>query len=200
MKIILLYKLEFSSAKKTLFLLETQNIHSSASDWWEWTKHCLKENAKILPKNFSTQGNIKISIKKLLFLLKTKNNLFSKWKWENTKSSFKENARTFSKSSTTQENIKISKPKKRLWNLYKKKISNQKSNQWLETYKMNFINKKTNKKKVLNFLLTLGRSWRAKKKTFFPKLSSEYLNFFTNILISRKYLMNTLVFVRQKYI
>ena len=33
---------------------------------------------------------------------------------------------------------------------------------------MNFINKKINKQKVLNFALTLGRSWRAKKasKTF----------------------------------
>ena len=39
---------------------------------------------------------------------------------------------------------------------------------------MNFINKKTNKQKVLNFVLTLGRIWRVKKA---PKLSSEYLNF-----------------------
>ena len=39
---------------------------------------------------------------------------------------------------------------------------------------MNFINKKTNKEKVLNFVLRLGRSWRAKKA---PKLSSEYLVF-----------------------
>ena len=38
-----------------------------------------------------------------------------------------------------------------------------KSNEWLKTYKMNFINKKTNKEKVINFVLTLGRSWRAKK-------------------------------------
>ena len=92
----------------------------------------------------------------------------------NPKSSFKGNARTFSKSSTTQKNFRISKPKKSLWNLYKKKISNQKSNECLKTYKMNFINKKTNKQKVLNLVLTLGRSWRAKKA---PKLSSDYLNF-----------------------
>ena len=39
---------------------------------------------------------------------------------------------------------------------------------------MNFLNKKTNKEKVLNFVLRLGRSWRAKKA---PKLSSEYLIF-----------------------
>ena len=49
---------------------------------------------------------------------------------------------------------------------------NQKLNQWLKTYEMNFINKKTNKEKVLNVVLRLGRSWRAKKA---PKLSSEYL-------------------------
>ena len=41
----------------------------------------------------------------------------------------------------------------------------------------NFINKKTNKPKVLNFVLTLGRIWRVKKA---PKLSSEYLNFLAN--------------------
>ena len=64
--------------------------------------------------------------------------------------------------------------KKSLWNLYKKKISNQKLNQWLKTYEINFINKKTNKEKVLNFALKLDRSWKAKKA---PKRSSEYLNF-----------------------
>ena len=62
---------------------------------------------------------------------------------------------------------------------------------------MNFINKKTNKEKVLNFVLTLGRSWRARKA---PKLSSEYLNFLAKFLTLRKDLMNTLIFVRQKYL
>ena len=61
----------------------------------------------------------------------------------------------------------------------KKKILNQKLNQWLKTYEMNFINKKTNKEKVLNFVLTLGKSWRAEKA---PKLSSEYLNFLAKFL------------------
>ena len=44
---------------------------------------------------------------------------------------------------------------------------------------MNFIDKKTNKEKVLNFVLTLGRNWRVKKA---PKLSSEYLNFSAKFL------------------
>ena len=44
---------------------------------------------------------------------------------------------------------------------------------------MNFINKKTNKEKVLKFALTLGKSWRAEKA---PKLSSEYLNFLSKFL------------------
>ena len=82
---------------------------------------------------------------------------------------------------------------------------------------MNFINKKTNKQKVLNFVLTLKRSWRAKKA---PKLSSEYLkdrirkfkqylnyilliinqNILRTFLIKSETLMNTLIFVKQKYI
>ena len=52
-------------------------------------------------------------------------------------------------------------------------ISNQTLNQRFKTYKMNFVNKKTNKQKVLNFVLTLGKSWRAKKA---PNFFSEYLN------------------------
>ena len=44
---------------------------------------------------------------------------------------------------------------------------------------MNFVNKKTNKQKVLNFVVTLGRSKREKKA---PKLSSEYLNFLAKFL------------------
>ena len=44
---------------------------------------------------------------------------------------------------------------------------------------MNFLNEKKNKEKMLNFVLTLGKSWRAEKA---PKLSSEYLNFFVKLL------------------
>ena len=82
---------------------------------------------------------------------------------------------------------------------------------------MNFINKKRNKQKELNFALTLKRSWKAKKA---PKLSSEYLkdriskfkqylnyilmiinqNILRTFLIKSKTLMNTLIFVRRKYI
>ena len=130
----------------------------------------------------STQENITISRKNLFFLLKTqKNNLFSKCPVGNSKSSFKENTRAFSKTSTIQE-IRISKPKKRLWNLYKKKIWNQKSNQWLKIYKINFIDKKTNKEMMLNFVLILDRSRMAKKA---PKLSSEYLNFLAKLLTKK---------------
>ena len=45
---------------------------------------------------------------------------------------------------------------------------------------MNFINKKTNKEKVLKFVLRLGRSWRAKKA---PKFSAEYFSFLAKFLI-----------------
>ena len=36
------------------------NNLSSASDCWEYTKSCFKENAKIFSKNFTTQENITI--------------------------------------------------------------------------------------------------------------------------------------------
>ena len=42
---------------------------------------------------------------------------------------------------------------------------------------MNFINKKANKEKVLNFVLILGKNWRMKKVL---KLSSEYVIFLAN--------------------
>ena len=143
MKIILLCKPEFSSTTRTSFFIKyTKNNHSWARDWWEYTKYCFKENAKILSKKSTTQDLVfkrmlelfltVPPLKKILqfqericfFFLKTQKTTSSAsvW-WGNSKSSFKENARTFSKSSTTQE-IRISKPKKRLWNLYKKKISN----------------------------------------------------------------------------
>ena len=104
----------FSSATKTsLFVKNTKNNHSSASDWWKYTKYRFKENAQILSKNSTIQENITVSRKNLLFLLKTQKSTSSAsvW-WENTQSSFKVNARTFPKSSTIQENIRISKPKK----------------------------------------------------------------------------------------
>ena len=52
-----LCKPEFSSATKTfIFLLKTQKSnHSSASDWWEYTKSRFKENAKVFSKNSTTQ-------------------------------------------------------------------------------------------------------------------------------------------------
>ena len=45
--------------------------------------------------------------------------------------------------------------------------------------KMNFIKKKTNNRMMLNFVVTLGRSWRAKKA---PKISSGYFNFLAKFL------------------
>ena len=38
---------------------ESNNL-SSASDWWEYTKSCFKENGKIFSKNSTTQENIPI--------------------------------------------------------------------------------------------------------------------------------------------
>ena len=56
MRIILLRKHEFSLATKTSFFIKnTKNNHSSASDWWEYTKYCFKENPKILSKNSTAE-------------------------------------------------------------------------------------------------------------------------------------------------
>ena len=72
------------------------------------------------------------------FIKSTKktNHFSASFLWWNTKSSFKKNTRTFSKTSTTQKNIKSLNCK----TYTKKKTWNQKLNQWLKTYKMNFIN------------------------------------------------------------
>ena len=58
----LLCKPKFSSATKSSFLIKnSKNNQSSASDWWEYTKSCFKENAKIISKKSTTQENITIS-------------------------------------------------------------------------------------------------------------------------------------------
>ena len=61
----------------------------------------------------------------------------SKWLVGIHQSCFKENAKMFSKNSTTQENITILRLKQDYKTYTKKKISNQKLNQWLKNYKMN---------------------------------------------------------------
>ena len=97
MKIILLCKPEFSSATKaSVFIKNTKNNHSLASDWWEYNKYCFKENAKIFSKNSTTQDLVLKRMLELLltvppfkkilkfqericfFFLKTQKNLFSK--------------------------------------------------------------------------------------------------------------------------
>ena len=152
MKIILLCKPKFSSARKASFFIKnTKRNHSPASDWWEYNKCCFKENAKILSKNSTTQDLVLKRMLELfltvpplkkilqfqericLFFLKTQKTTSSASVWYgNRKSSFKENARTFSESPTTQE-IRILKPKKRL-KFVQKENFNQKLNQWLKTY------------------------------------------------------------------
>ena len=189
MKIILLCKPQLSSTTRTsLFIKNTTNKHSWASYWLEYTKYCFKENPKILSKNSTTQDLVLKRmlelfttvppLKKMLqfqericfFFWKTQNTTSSasSW-WVNSKSSFKENAIAFSKGSTTHQ-IRISKPKKKGYEICTKKNFQQKSNQLLKTYKMNFINKKTKKENVLKFVLLLGKSWSAEKA---PKISSE---------------------------
>ena len=95
----------------------------------------------------------------------------AKDRWKYPKSCFKKNARTCSKNLTTQGNIRIWRLKKRLQNLYEKNL-NQKLNQLLKIYKMNFTSWKTNKQKVQNFVLPSDESLRAKSAF---KLFSKYL-------------------------
>ena len=69
----LLCKPKFSSAAKTSFFIkDTKNNHSSASDWWEYTKYRFKENAKTFPKSSTTQENIRISKPKKYYKICTK--------------------------------------------------------------------------------------------------------------------------------
>ena len=69
MKIILLCKPEFFSAIKTsVFIKNTKNNHSSASEWWEYNKYCFKENVKIFSKISTTQDLV---LKRMLELFLT---------------------------------------------------------------------------------------------------------------------------------
>ena len=43
------------------FIKKPKNNHSSARDWWEYTKTRFKENDKMFSKNSTTQENITIS-------------------------------------------------------------------------------------------------------------------------------------------
>ena len=71
----LLCKPEFSSATKaSCFIKNTKKKHSSASDWWEYTKSHFKENAKILFKNSTTEENMTSSRQNLLFFNKNTKN------------------------------------------------------------------------------------------------------------------------------
>ena len=90
----------YSQLKKT-----PKNNHSSASDWWGYTKSYFKENPKIFSKNSTTQANITISRKNLLFFPKTNqsNHFSASDLYGNSESRFIENTRTFSKNSITQK-------------------------------------------------------------------------------------------------
>ena len=69
MKIILLCKPEFSTATKTsVFIKNTKDNQSLASDWWEYNKYCFKENAKIFSRNSTTQDLV---LKRMLELFLT---------------------------------------------------------------------------------------------------------------------------------
>ena len=49
--------------QRTCFLIKNtkKNIHSSASNWWKYTKSCFKENVRAFSKNSPTQEKIRIS-------------------------------------------------------------------------------------------------------------------------------------------
>ena len=71
----LLCKTVFSSATKTYFFIKnTKNNRPSASEWWEYTKYCFKENANIffqkLHHSRKYYKNFKIKKKDLKFVQK----------------------------------------------------------------------------------------------------------------------------------
>ena len=99
------------------------------------------------------------------FIENTKHNhsSLSDW-WENTNSSFKEDARTFSGNSRKYQNFNT---EKKTAKLYKKENFEPEIKPMIENLQDEL--QKTNKQKVLNFVLTLDDgSWRAKNS---PKLS-----------------------------
>ena len=125
MNIIFLCKPDFSSATKVSFFIKsTKNNHYSVSDCWECTKYRLKENAKILYKNSTNEESITISRRNLLFLLKTQKATSSASVWWG-------NSALFLKFLALKKILEFQNQYKRLWYWYKKKISNQKPNQWL---------------------------------------------------------------------
>ena len=74
----------------------------------------------------------------------------------------------------------------------RKKFSNHKLNQLLKIYKMNFINQKSNKKKVLNFVLRSNGSLRVKNAI---KPFSKYLK--EGICKIKQYLKYILIIINQ---
>ena len=74
----------------------------------------------------------------------------------------------------------------------RKKFSNHKLNQLLKIYKMNFINQKSNKKKVLNFVLRSNGSLRVKNAL---KPFSKYLK--EGICKIKQYLKYILIIINQ---
>ena len=188
------------SRQNLLFLLKAQKKttkkHSSASNWWEYTKFCFKETAKTFSKISTTQENFTISRKNLPFLKMNKNQpLFSKWLVGKQNLVLKRMLELFLKNPPLKKILTFHNWKKAAKIIEKiphKQTSNQKLNQWLKTYKMNFIYYKTNKQKVLNFVLTLDRSWRAKNAL---KLLSKYLKH--RICEIKQYLNHILIIINQ---
>ena len=73
-------KPKFSSTTENWLLL-LKNNHSSLSDWWEYAKSCLNENARTFSKNSTTQENIRTSrLEKRLWNLHKKENFKPKIK------------------------------------------------------------------------------------------------------------------------
>ena len=135
-------KPEFSSAAKTPFVIKnTKNNHSWASGWWEYTKNLvLKRMLRYFSKGSTTQEYITIS-RKNLSLLKTQKAASSASVWWGTPNLvLKRMLEFFLNVPPLKKKLEFQNQKKRLWNLYKRKISNQKSSQWLKTCKLNFTN------------------------------------------------------------
>ena len=77
----------------------------------------------------------------------------------------------------------------------RKKFSNHKLNKLLKIYKMNFINQKSNKKKVLNFVLRSNGSLRVKNAL---KPFSKYLK--EGICKIKQYLKYILMIINQNFL
>ena len=194
----LLCKPQFSSATKTfLFFVKTHKKTTSLQQvWWEYTKSCFKENVKIFSKNSTTHKNITTEVR--LQNLYKKENFKPEIKpmIENLQDELYQLESKQAKDAKLRANIRSWRAK----NAPKLSSKYLKDRIWKIKQYLNYILMIINQ----NILAILWTFLNLQKKLWnstpseLPQLL--LLNLFAKFLTERKYLINTLIFVRLKYL